>query len=913
MPKRLLRGVIDFEDGKISREALNVNFQRLQSSNIEWPNPEDERIYGFVLEFFRNNFDLPTAVTLQDFFLRENNVEVQERLKDIGASVVYVRKQYSHLLEQLLEDQNRLKMRVLLKDAEEIVSKGRIIQEGKEKVKLQGVKDAMLYFNRRVNDLIPADNNVKLRGDLRDDTDRAWQEYQIAKRDKGKVWGCFTGINEIDRVCHGCKRGEMWVHAAFVGELKCLPGDATVFDHKTQRRRRLEEMFACGDLPTVTAIADEGRTSALVLAEASHLVQNGMRQVYDLTLKSGRRVGSTDNHRFLTLSGWRELKDLKPGDFVATPKVMHAEGHTSYTEAEVKLVGYLIGDGRIEDCINFTQENEEIREDFVSCLKTLGLLEGAADYEKAHFSVQFPKDRVPFVRVGQGLGDRWHRTVSPVRVLLERTGLYGKDSYEKRVPSEFFGLPSKLLAQFLGALWSTDGSCSTGIYEREGQPSQTSYVISYNSVSQELCLDVQSLLLRLGIQSTVTSVTTTLEDGRPYVFWTVRVVTNPSKRRFCKLVHVVGKSDRFQKLAETIPERDTTPVPSALLPDGTRVLINGSWRYARTSINNSDTVTGEVAAQFGVSTGDIFWDRVQSIEPRGVEMTYDLSVPGPHTFVTNDIVTHNTTFALNWCYNLVTHYKTNVFYVSIEMPYEQVRRNIYAIHSTHSKFKAQGKQPLSYSKIRDGELSPEEEAFYQEVLKDFNENPNYCRFEVWQPSREVTIADIRLEAELKHKEMDVGFVVIDHGGRVQPRTAHKDYTIALNTVLSDAKLMAMHFNGGEGVPVLMLFQLNRQGKTEADKNEGKYKLNALSYANEAERSADYVTTSYLNDQHREAGTTIFCNLKNRDNALFQPFTASVRFTARRITNFDPEVSTSSGMRVDTADGLDEVCESIEGL
>ncbi len=89
--KRLLRGVIDFEDGKISREALNVNFQRLQGSSIEWPNPEDERIYGFVLEFFRNNFDLPTAVTLQDFFLRENNIEVQERLKDIGASTVYVR------------------------------------------------------------------------------------------------------------------------------------------------------------------------------------------------------------------------------------------------------------------------------------------------------------------------------------------------------------------------------------------------------------------------------------------------------------------------------------------------------------------------------------------------------------------------------------------------------------------------------------------------------------------------------------------------------------------------------------------------------------------------------------------------------------------------------------------------------
>lgn len=490
--KRLLRSVIDFEDGKISSDALNVNFQRLNNSNIEWMYPVDDKIYKYVRAFFQNNFGLPTAVTVRDFFTRENDQEVLERMNDIQASATYVRLQYAHLLSQLLEDQNRLQMRALLKEAEEIVSKGHIVQEGREKVKLHGVKDAMMYFNRRANDLIPADSNTKLRGDLREDTERAWQEYQIAKRDKGKVWGCFTGLNEIDKVCHGCKRGEMWVHAAFVGELK-------------------------------------------------------------------------------------------------------------------------------------------------------------------------------------------------------------------------------------------------------------------------------------------------------------------------------------------------------------------------------------------------------------------------------------TTFALNWCYNLVTRYRTNVFYASIEMPYDQIRRNIYAIHSANSKWKVLGRKPLSYAKIRDGELNEEEEAFYQEILADFNENPNYCRFEVWQPGREITMADIRVEAELMHKQMDVGFIVIDHGSRVQPKIQHKDYTIALNTVLSDAKLLAMHFNGGEGVPLLMLFQLSRQGKDEADKSDGKYKLKALSYANEAERSADYVTTTYLNDQHRAEGTTIFCNLKNRDNQPFEPFTASITFDCRRISNRDPTVNTPSGMRVDTPGGLDEVSQAMMNI
>jgi hypothetical protein len=121
----------------------------------------------------------------------------------------------------------------------------------------------------------------------------------------------------------------------------------------------------------------------------------------------------------------------------------------------------------------------------------------------------------------------------------------------------------------------------------------------------------------------------------------------------------------------------------------------------------------------------------------------------------------------------------------------------------------------------------------------------------------------------------------------------------LNSVLRDAKKLALQFNHGEGIPVLCLFQLNRQGRTEADKAEGRYKMNAISYANEAERSADVITTTYLNDMHRQAGTTLFCNLKNRDNPLFEPFEARVNFACRRISNIE-QINTD-GMGVDDRD------------
>ncbi|MBO6574567.1 MAG: replicative DNA helicase [Rhodothermales bacterium] len=38
---------------------------------------------------------------------------------------------------------------------------------------------------------------------------------------------------------------------------------------------------------------------------------------------------------------------------------------------------------------------------------------------------------------------------------------------------------------------------------------------------------------------------------------------------------------------------------------------------------------------------DVDWDQIQSIEPDGVEQVFDLTVPGPHNFVANDIVVHN--------------------------------------------------------------------------------------------------------------------------------------------------------------------------------------------------------------------------------------------------------------------------------
>ena len=241
-----------------------------------------------------------------------------------------------------------------------------------------------------------------------------------------------------------------------------------------------------------------------------------------------------------------------------------------------------------------------------------------------------------------------------------------------------------------------------------------------------------------------------------------------------------------------------------------------------------------------------------------------------------------TSLALNWAYNLVTRYRTNVLFFSLEMAYEQLRRQFAVLHTAAPKFKRARRPPLDNRAVREGQLSEIEEEFLREAIQDLESNPDHCELELRCPDRRTTIEDIRVEAERLQREMDVGLIVIDHGQLVAPNQRRTDYVVELNDIVREAKQLALHFDGGEKVPVLLLWQINRQGHEEAVKNQGRYKATALAYANELEKSADVITTTFLDDARRAAGTTLFTNLKNRENALFAPFEADVHFPSRRI-------------------------------
>jgi len=253
-----------------------------------------------------------------------------------------------------------------------------------------------------------------------------------------------------------------------------------------------------------------------------------------------------------------------------------------------------------------------------------------------------------------------------------------------------------------------------------------------------------------------------------------------------------------------------------------------------------------------------------------------------------------TTFAINWAYKTAIMFGYNVYYYSLEMPVEQLRRIIYVMHSNHPKFAKMGYEPLSYRMIRDGvdddgnPLSKREIEFYEMIIDDIEKGQKlgeYGALFVECPDEPKTSMQmVKSRIELVHQTTPIHLVFIDYLGLLGASRNMGDYREELNSIFREAKQMCLTFNRGERIPIVALHQINREGKKEADKNDGRYNTQALADSSAAERTADVITYTYLNKEYRENGETLVGCIKNRDNPHFDPFVADIHFASRFIQN-----------------------------
>lgn len=267
-----------------------------------------------------------------------------------------------------------------------------------------------------------------------------------------------------------------------------------------------------------------------------------------------------------------------------------------------------------------------------------------------------------------------------------------------------------------------------------------------------------------------------------------------------------------------------------------------------------------------------------------------------------------TTLALNYAYNNAMIYGRNIFYAMLEMKYTDVRRMLHIIHSSNGKFLSDWRLKdirdgiatpytgIDYIKVRDGELNEREFKRFEYVVQDFEAS---CKGElyVWRPKGESKMAEIQQKAEIFHNKYRCDGVILDYLGLIKPTYQSAEVVDRINRVVMDGRLFSLTFARGMGVAILGLFQMNRQGKARAEKQNGQYDMSAISYANQIEKDADVISYTYLDKILRDEGKFKLGCLKNRQNPMFEPMVGKIFWNSKRMRAIPVEMNALSDQQI----------------
>ena len=127
-------------------------------------------------------------------------------------------------------------------------------------------------------------------------------------------------------------------------ESGCLTAETRILRADTGAEVTLGELIASGERDVPVWSLDE--RLRLIPRTLTHAFPSGVKEVFQVRLRSGREVQATASHPFLTYGGWRSLGDLAVGSRVAVPR--HTPGPIDLRpvpEADaVALAGQLASD-----------------------------------------------------------------------------------------------------------------------------------------------------------------------------------------------------------------------------------------------------------------------------------------------------------------------------------------------------------------------------------------------------------------------------------------------------------------------------------------------------------------------------------------------------------------------------------------
>jgi deoxycytidine triphosphate deaminase len=407
---------------------------------------------------------------------------------------------------------------------------------------------------------------------------------------------------------------------------KCVTGDTRVVDADTGAYVPITEM-RWGK----STLALENWK--LKPAKVSAFIPQGKKEVFELRTRAGLRIRATANHPFRKLKAWVPLSELRPGDRIAAARNIPVFGKTPIPDWEASMLGLMISEGQCDTpghSPTYTTADPAMVDLLKSAMADSGM--GVITFNG---------------RYGYRLVNRQGRGGIPERnrahLWLQKYGL-NVGALQKFVPQSIFTAPENSVRLFLQSLFSGDGS----IYS-----SKAGVFLEYYSSARRLIEDVHHLLLRFGIFSVIREKTTAIGTRA----CKIQITDKEQVQRFSQMVGFTPGSLKQQRLDfEVLPLIRAQPRRKSnfdTLPSEAWSMIGMAARVGGAT-QPSQSVPMWAAGRVALATGDMYvsplldgplWDVVESIEPAGEEEVYDISVPGPHNFVANDLIVHNSTYA----------------------------------------------------------------------------------------------------------------------------------------------------------------------------------------------------------------------------------------------------------------------------
>lgn len=436
-------------------------------------------------------------------------------------------------------------------------------------------------------------------------------------------------------------------------ESGCLTGDTLVSLADSGEQVPLREMIG---KEGIKVWAMNPTTYRLEPAIVSNAFSTGVKPVYRLRTRLGHTIRATVNHKFYTINGWKRLDELVPGQHIAVPRVIPESLNQADAmgESEIKLLAHLIGDGCTlpEHVLQYTTAELELAK-----LVT----ELAIDVFGDRVAPRINQERQWYQVYLPSAFRLTHGVRNPVGLWLDELGhVWGRRSYQKQVPNKVFRQDNDRVSMFLRHLWATDG-CASMVIGKSPRPN-----VYYSTSSKQLAYDVQTLLRHLGIVAHISQVKYQKSERAGYH---VRVTGREDVLRFADVIGVPAESVKSKTLEEVkafvyakIGNTNRDIIPHHIWdlyarPAMRRGGVTYKAMFAAIDIamcgsalfkqNVSRERAARVAKAVGsvelntLATSDLYWDQIVSVEPDGEEEVFDLTVPGPHNFIADGIVVHN--------------------------------------------------------------------------------------------------------------------------------------------------------------------------------------------------------------------------------------------------------------------------------